>query len=296
MYDTVRFQVNRNNFPFGNTLEMIRYLSNLEKEKSKKKGYSYIHFRDSSYGANYFWEGYMGGYIRKIRVEIYATFVSIIVSLPKFYYGNNFKTLTWEATKKAILKLNSILPFNIDLRQEKVTVLHASTVIQTKYQPSDYYDCLDKKPYFKREKKDNENTLYFKTKIQTNSFYDKKQEATDKGGKIPEEFEEDNQFRYELKLKGSIKEQLNTDVSEITGELLYDKDFYNKVVQYWYSEFKKIRKKKVKKGTPEAQKIDEMYKELEEAFHNVLIRETGKGFENACIKKRKPKPVLKWYM
>jgi len=284
-YDTVRFQVKRNNFPFGNTLEMKQFLSNRKKEKSQKKGYSHIHFRDTEYGANYFWEGHIG----KIRVEIYATFVSIIVSLPKFYHGNNFKPLTRETTKKAILKLNSKLPFNIDLRREKVTVLHAGCVIRTDDPPTDYFDCLDKKPYFRREKKDDENTLYFKTEEQTNTFYDKKQEAADKGSVIPEEFEEGNYLRYESKFKKNPKKQLNTDVTEITGATLYNKKFYNAVVAQCYIEFKKIRKKQVKKGAPEAQKIDEMYQELNEKIHNVLISEIGREVEIPCRKKRKPK-------
>ena len=220
MFDTVNFQLYRDNISEGNTFEILPYLANV-KEQRNKNGVPYLN-----------------GTVFDYHVNIYNHVIFFSGSLCKSFFGNNIQTLTRQATQQAFEKLSDTL--HTDLTAAKVTRLDVSTVIPTKRPPADYYHFLGTKPRFERVQS-TPDTLYYKTKQRELTFYDKTKEATAKGVQIPDIWQNSNLFRYELRYKKHLNKQLHSD---LTAAILYDEAFYYNVIQNWHNEFKKIQKLK----------------------------------------------------
>lgn len=71
-------------------------------------------------------------------------------------------------------------------------------------------------------------------------FYDKIKETTNRKDYVPPEYQNKNLLRYELRLKNHIKQIFK--VNKVTVPMLYDVQFYNRIVDYWKSEYRKIVK------------------------------------------------------
>ena len=158
-------------------------------------------------------------------------------SISKFTLGSNIYTPTREQIMEGVESLSDRL--SIDFNSAKVTRLDVSTVIETEHQPQLYYNSLGTKQYFERMTV-TDNTLLYHTKGRQLMFYDKRKEIEDKGGTVPKNYEGCNLLRYEMRLLKSPYRQLR--LKSVTGKDLYDKDFYNKAVQMWCSEFESITK------------------------------------------------------
>jgi len=281
MYDTLRFWFNIGLIPDGYPLGIKPHLYNpqkeyIKKQNNQKKDYSYSHFLDNDDSKYYCWVGYIG----IIRVSIYKNGISVQVSLPKYYHGTNFEKMTLETTKIAIIMLINELKekLHLDLRKATVTRIDYAIDMNMKHQPSEYYECLGKKPPFSHE-----NTLYhIISKLRRFAFYDKTIEAEAKGNEIPEQKKGQNNFRGEFRLMGSISKQLKWK-KELNCDTLYDEEFYNLVVQRCYDEFMKIPKNKDMNTIPEGTKTVNDAKDVFVARHLPKLEQSDiTDFLNQC--------------
>ena len=71
-------------------------------------------------------------------------------------------------------------------------------------------------------------------------FYDKIKETTNRKDYVPPEYQNKNLLRYELRLKNYIKQIFK--VNKVTVPMLYDVQFYNRIVDYWKSVYQNIVK------------------------------------------------------
>jgi len=249
MYDTVNLWINGYDTLEGKPFEVLPYLSEIT-ERQSERGYS------------------CSGRILDYTVNIFESGISLKGSLCKSFFGDNLQTLTRQATKQAIEKLNDYL--HIDLSMGKVTRLDVSTVIPTKRQPTEYYNYLGNKPYFERLQS-TKDTLYYNNHQRQVVFYDKTKEAKAKDVRIPDIWQNSNLFRYELRYSKSLNKQLKTTVTTST---LTDEAFYRGVIENWYNEFKTIQKLKKQNFMIDNIKTP---KEAQEALFSFLLQEAGQN-------------------
>jgi len=217
MYDTLKLWIDWDKVSRANPLDILDHLPNITESRNK----------------NGFW---YSGKCGDFKVSMYpSNGVSLVGSLPKFYFGNNIQTLTRHETQKALERLSDELGFDVGLAEMKR--LDVSTVIEMSRQPSDYYDCLGDKKRFERVQA-TKNTLYYNNHKQQLIFYDKTKEARAKNAEVPQQFAGKNLLRYESRYSGRLKQQLPI----VTVSALYDEVFFRKMVQDWHSEFASISK------------------------------------------------------
>lgn len=249
MYDTVNLWLNGYDTLEGKPFEVLPYLSEIT-ERQSERGYS------------------CSGKVLDYTVNVFESGISLKGSLCKSFFGDNLQTLTRQATKQAIEKLNDHL--HIDLSTAKVTRLDVSTVIPTKRQPTEYYNYLGNKPYFERLQS-TKDTLYYNNHQRQVVFYDKTKEAKAKDVQIPDIWQNSNLFRYELRYSKSLNKQLKTTVTTST---LTDEVFYKGVIENWYNEFKTIQKLKKQNFMIDNIKTP---KEAQEALFSFLLQEAGQN-------------------
>ena len=273
MFDTVNFWIERAEVSGGNPFELLPYLSEITERQNEKTGYS------------------CSGKIGDYTVNLYEWGVNLKGSLAKFFLPSNIHTLTRSATRQAIEQLSDNI--HTDIRLAVVRRADVSTVIPTKYQPTDYYSYLGEKTFFKRLQAHKE-TLYYNTNKRQLIFYDKVKEAKSKGVVVPPSLG-NNILRYELRFLNKIHTQLNT---KVTGKTLYDENFYYSIIQYWYKEFKDIQK--LKKEGIMINEVNNKKDAKEAAFAYLLQKETNfvdwyiKELKNAkCFKNRSDYTKLK---
>ena len=113
------------------------------------------------------------------------------------------------------------------------------------YPPESYFYHLGNLPCYKRLEQifcKGVEGLYYSSVSDKKQlvFYDKIKETTNRKDSIPEEYRNKNLLRYELRLKNHIKQIFK--VNKVTVPMLYDVQFYNRIVDYWKSEYRKIVK------------------------------------------------------
>jgi len=250
MYDTVNFWIDMANISGDNPFEILPYLSEIKEQQDEKSGYSCT--------------GKAGDYL----IYIAENGISLIGSLAKYHLGNNIDTLTLHSSKQAIERISDHLHTNI--KKAKVTRLDVSTVIPTKRPPAEYYNYLGNKPYFERLQA-TKDTLYYNNHMRKVVFYDKTKETKNINISMPEIFENNNLFRYELRYTKRITKQLK---QVVTGETLTDKVFYRNIIDNWYNEFKSIQKIKNHKIM-----IDDItsLKAAKETLFAYLLQEKGQS-------------------
>lgn len=224
MYDTINFWVDvlqTGADPF----EVAQYLENVTERQNNNTGYT------------------CSGKLRNYNVSCFQYGISLQGSLATFYLPSNVGTLTRQTTREAIESLSDVL--HLDIKSAKVTRLDIATAIQTKRQAKEYFSYLGNKPYFERVQA-TKDTLYYNTNKRQLCFYDKAKEATKKGSLIPGTLLGCNLFRYELRFKSEIQKQLQTSDC-VNGSLLFERSFYNEMVQRWKNEFESINKLKSSK-------------------------------------------------
>jgi len=265
MFDNVNFWIDRVNISGGRPIEILPYLSEVEERKNDR------------------YRCYVG------RLKNYTVFVaehgiSLKGSLPKNYFGDNLHTLTRQDVKRSIDELGDCL--HTDISPALVTRLDVSNILYTKRPPSDYYAYLGQKPYFERLQS-TPDTLYYNNHQRQIIFYDKTKEATAKDVQIHEVLQSLNLLRYELRYTKRISKQLNTD---LTAAKLYDTDFYRRVVQRWYDEFKTIQK--LKKQGFMTNKINTV-KDAEMALFASFLQQSGQSTIDEFLAELKAKGTFK---
>lgn len=178
--------------------------------------------------------GYLDG---NLRVSISDRNVSIKGSLAKYYFGNNFDTLTLTQTKEAIMKMSDAL--SLPIEKAKVTRIDFSDNLIMDYKPEAYYNYLGKCSYYTRNPLES-NSLYYNGSKKTKLFYDKIAWAKGKKIEIPSELIGKNVLRFEMRYEKGLNKQFN--LPEVTAEKLYGNDFYLTLLNKWRQEYLSIVK------------------------------------------------------
>ena len=174
---------------------------------------------------------------KNIQVGISSKNITIKGSLAKYYLGNNFETLTMAQTKEAIAELSNQL--NVPIYDAEVKRIDFSDNIIVDYKPHTYYNYLGDSTYFTRNTIES-NSLYYNGSSKTKLFYDKIAWAKSKREDIPQEWIGKNVLRFELRYEKRLKNQFN--LLEVNASLLYDEDFYLRLLNNWKEEYSSILK------------------------------------------------------
>ncbi|MDR0793928.1 MAG: hypothetical protein LBE82_11515 [Chitinophagaceae bacterium] len=266
MIDTLNLWQDSTAIAGGNTFAIAPYLSDVTERQSETKGYS------------------ISGNVLDYTVHVFERGVSLNGSLCKFLFGDNLQTLTRRTVGQAIEKLSDCL--HLDISTAKATRFDISTVTPTKRPPADYYAYLGQKPFFTRLQS-NEDSLYYNNHQRQIIFYDKTKEAKAKGMPIPDIWKGCNLFRYELRYTKGINRQFKADV---TAAMLYDRAFYDTIIQNWYKEFKDIQK--IKSNSFMIDDIDNR-KDAKEALFSFLLNEAGQNLVTDYLRELKANNAFK---
>ena len=227
MYDKINFWMPR----YRDTPDISRYLDNGKIQADIRTGETCLY-------------GSVGG----LKISSYLGGISIIGSLPKFYYPNNIYPLDRNSTAQAIEKLSDTLHLNV--REARVTGLEFGKVFILEHPIKDYLTRLGDMPRHIRCPSD-AGTLYYTLRASNPdrviSFYDKKADAIAKGMILPPGFENTNLLKYEIRYRRHLCRQLR--VPEMVGATLYAAGFYGQMAGRYKSIYFSIHKMKQERNS-----------------------------------------------
>jgi len=226
MYDTIGTY-----YQTTEALQTIRYLSDIKENTDLKSG-EIITF----------------GKLRNLRLKIKGDTLTINGSLPKYLYGDNVQELTRKDTQEAIESLSDELHLSID--KAKIYRIDIASNFIMKEPLEKYYLSLDTLPRY--EKKPYRDGVLFSTNKITLEFYNKAKELKKKRQPIPEIFQNRNVIRYEIHLQKRLPSIFN---QVVTGNDLYNENFYITAVDLWKEKYFSIKKNRVNTFNPEAIKM-----------------------------------------
>ncbi len=181
------------------------------------------------------------GRLECLKVSVYPDRMTVEGSLPKFLRISNVYDFNRHDAAQAIEKLNDALHLPAD--EAKVTSLEFGTNFLMKHPVESYLKKLGKMPRLERCNF-TPTSLYYsgtgKKKPKTLVFYDKIADAKSKRMDFPQQWEEANVLRYEMRLKGRLPYQLG--VPEVKASTLYQKPFYRMMVKLWQDHYFSINK------------------------------------------------------
>ena len=267
MIDTLRLWVDRCNIPGGNPFGILPCLSDVTDKHNKKYGYFHT------------------GRLKNYFVSVYESGISLYGSLAKYLLGDNIQTLTRKDVQKAIKALGDDL--HTDISAARVTRLDISNLLYTKHPPADYFRYLGEKPYFKRLEVAKDETLRYINYQRQIEFYDKAKEAEAHDTPIPENLQDMNLLRYEVRYLENINTQLEADV---TAGILHNREFYDYLVKCWQNEFKTIQK--LKKQSFMIDNITTV-KEAETALFAHLLQQSGPSTIGEFLNELRAKDTFK---
>ena len=248
MYDKVKFFVDRS--IIGSQYTNIT--SHLEKAKVET---------DQTTG-----ETRTRGTINGLGVGVFGGGVFIEGSLPKYHYGSNIYPLDREGTKECIEMIGDTL--GINMSGADVVGIEFGTTFMMQYKVSAYLAKLGEMSRLQRYNF-NADTLYYKGsgKVQPRvyTFYDKLADCKAKKLAYPNDFEDKNLLRYEMRLKGRLAYQLG--VPEVKASTLYDRQFYRELVRRYQDSYFSISK--INELNPNAMKE---IKNVSDAFNIFVAR------------------------
>ncbi|KOY86121.1 hypothetical protein AD998_08150 [bacterium 336/3] len=184
------------------------------------------------------------GFLEPFRISITENQVSIFGSLAKYYFGNNFHTLSRHQTKEALENLQDDL--QLLLLSEKVSRLDVSSNVKTIHPPKTYFSELQGSKGYQRF--ENPHSVYWQNSLRTKLVYDKQKEYKQKKELIPSEFTAKNTFRFEVRYQHKTSQILKAPNLDV--KTLYNQNFYNYVVSEWLKEFNSIEARKTPNFKP----------------------------------------------
>ena len=219
MYDTVKLILETEQVPNINLIEEIpQYLTRVTKETNHEiYGYS------------------VQGYLKNLFVNISENRIVIQNSLVKYWYDDNFKTLTKGIVKKIIREISNTL--HLPIHEAKVIRIDLATNIILKQPVELYLEYLGETKYYKRLKQP--NGITYSTKKRQLLFYDKVKEQREKKQVIDTLYKYSNVLRIELRYTERINKQFNRTV---LAKTLYDETFYVELVKKWKDEYLSVQK------------------------------------------------------
>ena len=181
------------------------------------------------------------GSLSGLKVLIRSSGVSVIGSLPKFLYdGSNFYPLDRHTTAEAVEKIADTL--HIAMSGALVTGIEFGTIFPMKHPISRYLMKLGDIPRMVR--KQTESTLYYtgksKSQPKVYTLYDKIADAKAKGMGYPNDMQDKNILRFEIRFNGRLKQQLR--VPEVHASTLSTPPFYQMMVRRYQDIYFSISK------------------------------------------------------
>lgn len=165
--------------------------------------------------------------------------ITVQGSLPKYLYGNNLQTLQRADTGLIIEQLSDLI--STDLSKSRLQRVDFSTNIITEHKPQYYYRFLGNLTRFYRHS--DKSSLYYNQECKKLLFYDKIKDAKAKQMPIPQQYQNRNVLRYEMRLIKQIKKFFKRDV---LAKDLTDKQLYYYLLDKWYEYYTEIQKQKSK--------------------------------------------------
>ena len=182
------------------------------------------------------------GNIGGLRVAIYIGGIYVTGSIAKYLFeGSNVFTLDRHTTAQAMEKIGDALHIQID--GAKVTGLEFGTNFLMRHPVKAYISRLGEMPRMSRYNF-NTSTLYYKGTGKQHpkvfAIYDKIEDAKAKGMDYPDNLNDANVLRYEMRFNGRLATQFN--VAEVTASTLYEHTFYRAMVKRYQDIYFSITK------------------------------------------------------
>ncbi len=176
-------------------------------------------------------ELYARGKLDGLDIRETSRGIKIKGSIAKYFFGNNFETLTRDKTKETVQKICDSL--HLDVREANLSRIDFATNFIVSEPPQNYYSFFSDSTRFNKSQQG--STLYFSNKSRAIVLYDKGKEAKAHRMHIPDEFNGKNVLRYEYRMKRIKKKQ-------ITVKDLYSKETFNWLVDKWERKYFSIRR------------------------------------------------------
>lgn len=179
----------------------------------------------------------VSGSIGGLKVWITENFVKVRGgSLCKYFLGDNYQTLTRSTTQKAIESLSDAL--HLPMAAATVTRMDVAQNFIVQHTPTVYFNHLGDMGRSTRLQQP--SGLYYNVGGGQLCFYDKNKEHKAQNKAISDLYSGRNVLRYERRYKERVAAKFG--VSEVNGAMLYNEDFYIKVIDSWKADYHAIRK------------------------------------------------------
>jgi hypothetical protein len=209
------------------------------------------------------------GYLDCLKVKVTEQNVKIYNgSICKYYFGENFSTLSRSNTQQVFEKISDALhqPFKL----ADITRIDFAQNLIMSYPPKVYYPYLGQAQYYDRLEQN--NGIYYINNIRQLLFYGKVYEQTIKNRPIPPLYQNQNVIRYEMRFRRRLGQQLKQPV--ISAQLLYQDQFFRFMIKKWRNEYLSISKIKNQQNT---MKPTGSKKEFLECMANMKIQDIGQS-------------------
>ena len=253
MYDTINMYYNILDNPAPSIEKLFEHCNNKSEHYNVKN--------DSSYAQ---------GDLKNMKVTLNEASISVKGSLCKYFYGNNIDTLNLTNTREALNQISADL--SIDIHKASVSRIDFSTNIVTDFTPTIYYPYLGQLSRFERYEQP--NSIYYNQQAKRLLFYDKIEEAKNKGMTIPKQHIGDNLLRYELVLNKGISRYLK--YNGLYALDLGSEELFKKLLHLWYSYYQQIQKHSKKLNPMEDKIINPST--FKNEMYNALVRKNPDEF------------------
>jgi len=235
-------------------------------------------------------KGGLGGY-RNFRIRGYCSNLLIEGSLAKFYFGNNLYTLNIRQTQEAIEQLSDEL--HLYLSKASISRIDFGANFILTHPVNEYLLLLGAYKDYLPVKIGNESKYYWPRVIQKPRprelcFYDKIKESNHNNILIPQDLMQTNILRYEYKLKGRLARQL--EIGAITGQSLWQPDFFFMMGNIWAENYFEIEKKNILR--PESMDRIRTVSDARDTLLAMLIVNDDKGLLEAFLRALKEQGVF----